>query len=270
MRWVLVRVDPWPESTCDTNQETTATNHNHSHCSANQGLPPRWPLTSDPEQSTGPCHTAVCSAFKPRPSFCFPSFVGQSNLLGFPFQSTLRRSPSFPSQLWLYPQCLSCPTILLSQALQGLPVLFQNLSFGVAALGQLPSLLSAGFNLSFRGLPGFNVPFEFLPDFLLLEPFLFQDNFSFVASLSTLGSYRPSQSWSRWPLLFHTPSLPLVSTDLPFFGAFFVPMLPRSFPLCDVQSCFMKCFCHVFPPRLFCCFLWSTALGNIDCLHSSS
>ena len=108
MIWVPVRVDPWLESTCDTNRDNTATNHNRSHCSANQGLPPGWPLTSDPEQSTGPCQTAVCSAFKPRPSFCFPSFVsiGQGNRLGFLFQSTLRRSPSFPSQLWPYPQCL--------------------------------------------------------------------------------------------------------------------------------------------------------------------
>ena len=112
---------------------------------------------------------------------------------------------------------VSGPSIFLGQAQQSVPVLFQLLSFGVAAADQLPSLFSDGFKLLFLGPhDSLCCPRIILPAFFLLEPFLFPDNFCFVTDLfKTLGGWRPSQSWSPCPLYVDTLILPLVSSKLP-------------------------------------------------------
>ena len=61
------------------------------------------------------------------------------------------------------------------------------LSFCITALGLVPRLFSDGLNVLLRWLPGLHVLFENLPDFFLLQPFLFQENFSFVAHLYQLS-----------------------------------------------------------------------------------
>ena len=97
-------------------------------------------------------------------------------------------------------------------------------------------LFSDGLKFLPRGLPGFHVLFENLPDLFLLGPFLFQDNFSFVANLlqflETIGQVN-----SGLPVYFVStlPSPQLVSTSVPLFSGFSLQLVCRAgFPCFDV------------------------------------
>ena len=142
------------------------------------------------------------------------------------------------------------PPISLGQTQQSVPVLSLVLSFGGAALGQLPSLFSDGFNVPFRWLRRLGVLSENLPDFFLLEPFLFQDDFCFFAHF--YNSRRLSARSILVPLstlLRHFYSSRLCQHMFLACPAFFGALLPPCIPFLDVQSCSMASFCDDFPPR---------------------
>ena len=68
-------------------------------------------------------------------------------------------------------------------------------------VGSFAKPFQRGFKFLLRGLPGSHGLFENLPDFFLLETFLFQENVNFFA-FSFLGGCRPVQSSSLCPLHF--------------------------------------------------------------------
>ena len=128
------------------------------------------------------------------------------------------------------------------------------------SLDHLPSLFSYGVNfLPFR-VPRFHVLFENVPNSFLLEPSLFQQNFSIVANLfqhpKAIGQLNPVHLVHFVLTLFFR-----LSADVRLCSSFFEAQQPCSF--FDVHSCFHETLCHIFPPRLHFSFLWPIVLETL-------